>query len=71
MSLANFEPKPDPMMEELQKIREQINETATQLSPEERIRWFNQKAEEILADKGKVLVTHPTIPRAWSMVSES
>lgn len=71
MSLANFESKSDPMMEELRDIREQINLTVSELTPEERVRWFNLKAEEALAKRGKVLVPHLTIPNAWSMVSKT
>ena len=37
---------PDPMMEELYSIKDQIYEETCQLSSEERIAWYHQQAQQ-------------------------
>lgn len=61
-------PYPDPMMDELQQIRDEMSAHLLTLEPEERPLWFRQEADKAAGSAGFVLLPHPTIPNCRQMV---
>ena len=60
--------QPDPMMEELRQVRDEISATISELSSEERINFHRQNARKAAALRGKILVPHPSIRFAKVLV---
>ena len=71
MNLIEWNRRPDPMMEELRQIRDQIGAEVSQLNAEDRTRYYSEKTKEAAASIGMVLVPHPTIPFAQMMVPKA
>lgn len=59
---------PDPMMEELTAIKEAIYEEVKDLSPQERLRWYQEKAQEIALQAGQRLVPDQSRPGIMHLV---
>ena len=62
---------PDPMMEELQAIRDGLGAYMLSLSPEECVRWANSETEEIAKRHGYELRPHPTMPNCDQFVPKT
>jgi hypothetical protein len=58
------------MMEELRQIREEIGQTTSLMTCEEKIRFFSEGAQIAAVSIGRELKPHPTIPNAWLMIPE-
>jgi len=58
---------PDPMMEELRSIRNEIQEILEPLSLEEQRFWFHEQARKELRSVGCDLFPHPDRPRAFKI----
>ena len=70
MNPVKWSPTPDPMMDELRAIRDQIGVEVQSMTTEQRLKYYQEKANEAAALAGKVFVPHPTIPFAQIMVSK-
>lgn len=71
MSLRDFTPPPDPMMEELYAIRDEISAQTQGLTHEQRVELLERETDEILAQNGYELRPHPTIPNCHQMVKKA
>ena len=70
MSLRDFTPQSDPMMEELYAIRDANSAKMLAMGPEERAQWLKQKTDSFLAEHGYELRPHPTNPQWEQMVKK-
>ena len=61
MSLREFSPRPDPMMDELRQVRDEISAHLLTLSMEERINWINHDSDGFLEENGFETRPHPTM----------
>ncbi len=59
---------PDPMMDELNATKEAIYEAVKDLSPEERLHWYQVKAQEIAIQAGHSLVPDRSRPGIMHVV---
>lgn len=59
---------PDPMMDELNAIKEAIYEEVKDLSPEARLRWYQDKAHEVALQAGHSLVPDRSRPGIMHVV---
>ncbi len=62
MNQFEWTPRPDPMMDELREIRDQISRDVEGMTSAEKLAYYRKGAEEAAALIGKVLVPHPTKP---------
>ena len=62
---------PDPMMEELQAIRDELGAYMLSLSSDECVRWANSETEVIAQRHGYELRPHPTIPNCDQFVRKT
>lgn len=62
---------PDPMMEELQAIRDEIGAHMLSLSPEECVRWANSETQAIAERHGYEVRPHPTMPHCDQLVPKT
>ena len=67
MSLRDFQAQPDPMMDGLRKIRDEIGAHMLTLSPEERSEWLTRETDVFLEENGYELRPHPTNPQ-WEQI---
>ncbi len=70
MNPIKWSPTPDPMMDELRAIRDEIGAEVQSMSIEQRLKHYQEKANEAAALIGKVFVPRPTVPFAQIMVSK-
>ena len=52
MNIAEIPMGPDPMLDELYRIRDEISECVESLNPAERVAWFNRAADDLAARLG-------------------
>jgi hypothetical protein len=62
MNQVEWTPRPDPMMDELREIRDQISQEVEGLSMADMLEYYRQGASEAAELIGKVLVPHASKP---------
>ncbi len=65
---SGYLPPPDPMMDELRAIRDELGRVTSAMSSEERIRFFQEQAKQAAALLGCRLQPHPTLRNTSLMV---
>ena len=55
---------PDPMLDELRAIRDEISATVSRLPEQEQVEWYHEQARKAAEQAGCILIAHPTIPNA-------
>jgi len=60
MSLTDYTSPPDPMMEELRAIRDELSAQMLTMSIEEQLQSLSQETDAFLAEQGYELRPHPT-----------
>jgi hypothetical protein len=62
MNQVEWTPRPDPMMDEIREIRDQISQEVEGLSTVDMLEYYRQGASEAAELIGKVLMPHPSKP---------